>query len=159
MLARSLHRVPMFRLEKEEAVAADLVRERVEKWTKAVRAKDVDGVMSLYAPNIVSFDLDPPLRYGGADNKCQAWQKLFAAFTGPIGYDVNEVNVTTQGELAFVHSLNHVSGTLANGHATAMWVRWTACFRRIDGVWLIVHDHVSVPADIAHGQAVLDLTP
>jgi hypothetical protein len=26
-------------------------------------------------------------------------------------------------------------------------VRWTACFRRIDGTWLVVHDHVSVPID------------
>ena len=39
-----------------------------------------------------------------------------------------------------------------------LWVRWTACFRRIDGVWLVVHDHVSVPADLEHGQAVLNLT-
>ena len=34
---------------------------------------------------------------------------------------------------------------------TDLWLRWTACFRRIDGVWLIVHDHVSVPADLEHG--------
>jgi hypothetical protein len=36
---------------------------------------------------------------------------------------------------------------------------WTACFRRIDGVWLVVHDHASVPADLEHGQAVLNLRP
>jgi ketosteroid isomerase-like protein len=69
------------------------------------------------------------------------------------------MNVTTHGELAFVHSLNHFNGTLASGHITDLWVRWTACFRRIDGVWLVVHDHVSVPADLEHGQAVLNLTP
>ena len=135
------------------------IRQRIEDWTKAVRAKDIDGAMSLYAPNIVSFDLDPPLRYRGTDNKRRAWQKLFAAYPGPIAYEVREVNVTTHGELAFVHSLNHVHGTLASGHVTDMWVRWTACFRRIDGVWLIVHDHVSVPADLEHDQAVLNLTP
>src|SRR5437870_11213472 len=32
--------------------------------------------------------------------------------------------------LAFVHSLNHVKGTLGSGHITDLWVRWTACFRR-----------------------------
>jgi ketosteroid isomerase-like protein len=72
---------------------------------------------------------------------------------------VRELNVATDGELAFVHALNHVSGTLAGGHTSDMWVRWTACLRRIDGVWLVVHDHVSVPADLEHGRAVLDLTP
>jgi hypothetical protein len=30
---------------------------------------------------------------------------------------------------------------------------------RIDGVWRIVRDHVSVPADLEHGQAILNLTP
>jgi len=145
--------------EKKEAVTEALVRQRVEDWAKAVRAKDIDGVMSLYATNNVSFDLDPPLRYAGADNKRRAWQEFFAARTGPIAYEVREFNVTAHGELAFAHSLNHVSGTLAGGRTSDLWVRWTACFRRIDGVWLVVHDHVSVPADLEHGQAVLNLTP
>lgn len=136
-----------------------LIRQRVEDCAKAVSAKDIEGVMSLYAPNIVSFDVDPPLRYSGSDNKRRAWQKLFAAHTGPIDYEVCDLNVTTNGELAFVHSLNHLNGTLASGHVTDLWVRWTACFRRTDGVWLVVHDHVSVPADLKSGQAVLNLTP
>src|SRR5438067_2433541 len=100
----------------EEAVAEGLIRQRVEDYTKAVRAKSIDGVMSLYAPNIVSFDVDPPLRYAGADNKRRAWQAFFAAHTGPVAYDVRDLNVTTHGDLAFVHSVNHVSGTLASGH-------------------------------------------
>jgi ketosteroid isomerase-like protein len=136
-----------------------LIRQRVEDWAKAFRTKDIDGAMSLYAPNIVSFDIDPPLRYAGADNKRRAWREVFAAYTGPIAYEVRDLSVTTHGELAFAHSLNHVSGTLASGHASDLWLRWTACFRRIDGVWLVVHDHVSVPADLKHGQAVLNLTP
>jgi uncharacterized protein (TIGR02246 family) len=135
------------------------IRQRVEDWAKAIRAKDLDGVMSLYAPNIVSFDLDPPLRYAGTDNKRQAWQKFFAARTGSIGYDMRELNITVQGEMAFVHSLNHVSGTMPSGQHSDLWVRWTACFQQIDGIWLVVHDHVSVPADLQHGRAVLDLTP
>jgi ketosteroid isomerase-like protein len=142
-----------------DAVAEVLIRQRVADWASAVRAKDIDGVMSFYAPSIVSFDLDPPLRYAGADAKRRAWQEFFAVHTGPIAYEVRELTVATHGELAFVHSLNHVSGRLASGRTSDMWVRWTACFRRIDGVWLVVHDHVSVPADLHHGRAVLNLTP
>jgi ketosteroid isomerase-like protein len=141
------------------AVAEALIRQRVEDAVKALRAKDIDGVMPLYAPNIVSFDIVPPLRYVGADNKRRAWQEAFAAFTGPFDYELRDLDVSTNGELAFVHSLNHVTATLASGHITDMWLRWTACFQRIDGVWLVVHDHVSVPADLEHGQAVLNLSP
>src|ERR1041384_3822259 len=92
--------------EKEEVMTEALVRQRIEDWAKAIRARDVDAVLTLYATNNVSFDLDPPLRYAGADNKRQAWQKFFATRTGPIGYEVSELTVTTQGSLAFVHSLN-----------------------------------------------------
>ena len=145
--------------QKEEAVAETLIRQRLQAWAKALSTKDIDGAMSLYAPDIVSFDITPPLRYAGADNKRRAWLKVFAAYAGRFSYEVHDPSVTTQGEVAFVHSLNHVTGTLANGHTTDMWVRWTACLRRIDGAWLIVHDHVSVPADLEHGKAVTNLTP
>jgi hypothetical protein len=42
----------MSRSEKEEAVAEALIRQRVEDLVKALLAKDIDGVMSLYEPNI-----------------------------------------------------------------------------------------------------------
>ena len=140
-------------------MAEALVRMRVEDLAKAVRAKDIDRVMSFYAADIVSFDIAPPLRYVGADAKRRAWLEAFTAYTGPIAYEVRELSATTHGELAFVHSINHVNGTLASGHITDLWLRWTACFRRIDGVWLVVHDHVSVPSDLEHSRAVLNLTP
>ena len=140
-------------------MAEALIRGRVEELVKALRAKDIDGVMSLYAPNLVSFDIVPPLRYFGAENKRRAWKEAFALYTGPFTYEVHELNVTTQGELAFVHSLNHLKATQASGQITDFWLRWTACLRRIDGLWVVVHDHVSVPADLEHGQAVVDLRP
>jgi uncharacterized protein (TIGR02246 family) len=150
--------VPVSRREKEETVAEAQIRQRIEDGVQALCQKDIEGVMSLYAPDIVSFDIVPPLRYFGADNKRRAWQEAFAAFTS-FDYEVHELNVSTDGELAFVHSLNHVNATLASGQITDMWLRWTACFQRIDGVWLVVHDHASVPADLMNGQAVLNLTP
>jgi uncharacterized protein (TIGR02246 family) len=149
----------MFRGEQERAVAEALIRQRVEDYAKAVSAKDIDAVMSFFAPDLVSFEIAiKTLRYAGADGKRREWQKAFAAYRS-IAYEIRDLNVTTDGELAFVHAVNHVKGTLASGHMTDLWVRWTACFRRIDGVWLIVHDHVSVPADLEHGQALLNLTP
>ena len=115
--------------QKEEGVAEAVIRKRVEDLAKAVHAKDIDGVMSFMRP--ISFPSTSPRR-------C----------------DTPALNVTTAGGLAFVHSVNHVKGSLVSGHSSDMWVRWTACFRRIDGVWLVVHDHVSVPADLEHGQAL-----
>ena len=40
-----------------------------------------------------------------------------------------------------------------------MWIRATSGLRKIKGKWLIVHDHVSVPADMATGKSAMDLKP
>ena len=128
-------------------MAEMLIRQRVADWAKAIRAKNIDGIASLYAPDLVSFDLTPPLRYVGADGKRRAWQEIFASLSGPIAYEIRDLKVTANGELAFVYSLNHITTTLPTSGHIDMWLRWTACFRHIDGAWLVVHDHVSVPAD------------
>jgi ketosteroid isomerase-like protein len=136
-----------------------VIRDRIEQWAGAIRAGDLDTVVSVYSPDIVSFDLDPPLRYSGPDDKRRAWKLFFAAYEGTVAYDAHELVVTTDGDLAFAHSLNHVRGKLSNGHQSDFWVRWTACFRKVAGVWMIEHDHVSVPADLKHGTAAVDLVP
>ena len=134
------------------------IRQRIADWATAISAKNIDGVVSLYARDIVSFDLTPPLRYVAAEGKGRAWQAVFAALSGPIAYEVRDLRVTTNEGLAFVYSLNHITTTVPTGQVDR-WVRWTACFRQIDGDWLVVHDHVSVPADPVLGKALLNLTP
>jgi Ketosteroid isomerase homolog len=120
---------------------------------------DLEGVMSFYAPDIVSFDIVQPLRHGGAKAKEKNWMDVFATYERPLGYDIRDLTLTVGHDVAFGHSLNRVSGTSKNGNRTDVWVRWTACFRKIDGNWLVAHDHVSVPIDPETGRALLNLEP
>lgn len=57
-----------------------------------------------------------------------------------------------------MHALTRLSGTLS-GQPTDMWVRETNCLRKFDGIWLVVHDHVSVPMDFQTGRALSGLKP
>ena len=79
--------------------------------------------------------------------------------TGPLGYQIRGLEITVGDGVAFGHALNRISGTLKNGKSNAYWVRWTPCFRKIDGQWLIAHDQISVPLDLKNGTALLDLEP
>ena len=135
------------------------IRQRINGWVEALRAMDLEGVMSLYAPDIVSFDIVPPLRHVGATAKEKNWAHLFVMYQRPLGYEIRDLTLTLGDDLAFGRSLNRVSGTLKNGNRTNFWLRWTACFRKIDGNWLIAHDQVSVPVDPESGSAVLNLEP
>jgi len=136
-----------------------MIRERVQNWAKAISERDIERVMSLYSPELVSFDLDPPLRYAGISNKRRAWEKFFTVHAGAVSYEVNELSIVVEADTALVHSLNHVTGELESGATNRLWVRWTACFRRTHGQWLVTHDHASVPVDVAKGLAALTLTP
>ena len=130
------------------------IRRRIDTSVKAIRSMDLEDVMALYAPDIV-----PPLRHVGAEAKRKQWVDALAAYQPPLGYEMRDVTITVGDDVAFGHSLNRVSGTLRNGHRSDFWLRWTACFRKIDGNWLIAHDPVSVPVDLQSGRALLDLEP
>jgi ketosteroid isomerase-like protein len=135
------------------------IRRRVDALVEAVRAMDLEAVKPAYAPDLVSFDIVPPLQHVGAEAKWNNWVDVFTAYRRPLGYETRDLTVTVGDDVAFAHSLNRISGTLANGDSSGYWVRWTACFRKIDGSWLIAHDQVSVPLDVKSGRAMLDLEP
>ena len=135
------------------------IRARIDTLQEAIRTHDLETAMSLYAPDIVSFDFEPPLQHVGADAKRRIWVAVFEAYRRPLGYEVHDLTVAVAGDVAFTHSLNRISGTLRNGAATDMWVRATTGFRRRGGDWLITHDQVSVPVDFETGKALRDLTP
>jgi uncharacterized protein (TIGR02246 family) len=135
------------------------VRQRIDKLVEAIRAMDLEGVMAMFTPDVVSFDIEPPLQHVGAAAKRKNWANVFSVYQRPLGYELHDLTVTVGDDVAFGHSLNRISGTLKNGKRNDVWVRWTACLRQIDGNWLIAHDQVSVPLDIESGRALLNLEP
>lgn len=140
---------------KNEAAIRTLIDDNV----KAIRAKDIDGVMSAYAPDLVAFDVVPPLQYVGAEAYRKPWQELFASYQSMIHYEVRDLSIAAGDDVAFSQSLARISGTLKSGKKTDLWLRWTACYRKTNGKWLIVNTHVSVPVDMEHSKAMLNLKP
>jgi uncharacterized protein (TIGR02246 family) len=143
----------------QQAIDEADIRQRIDKYAAAIHAKDIERVMSIFAPDIVSFDIEAPLKHLGAEAKRRNWTKVFATYQHPLGYEIRDLTITLGDDVAFGYSLNRISGTLKNGNRVNYWVRWTTCFRKIGGNWLIAHDHVSVPLDVESGRALLNLEP
>ncbi len=136
------------------------IRQLIDSWTKALRAKDVDALMAHYKPEIMWFDLAPPLRNTGANAYRKDWEEWFATWQGPIGYEVRDLSITTGNDVAFSTSLNHISGTRTSGEENNVWVRATVCFGKINGTWMITHEHFSVPFYMDGSyRAAVDLEP
>jgi uncharacterized protein (TIGR02246 family) len=146
--------------EKDKASDEAQIRQLIDAWAKALRAKEIDGVMSHYAPNVLLFDLAPPLLYRGTDAYRKNWEEWFASWRGSIGYEIRDLSITVGDDVAFSHSLNRITGTRTNGQKTDVWVRATACYRKIDGKWMVTHEHISVPFYMdGSDRAAVDLKP
>jgi uncharacterized protein (TIGR02246 family) len=146
--------------EKNKAIEETEIRQLIDNWAKALRAKDINGLMSNYAPDMVLFDLAPPLQYKGAEAYRKSWEEWLPTFQGPVGYEIRDLSITTGDDVAFCHSVNRISGTRTDGEKTDTWVRATVCYRKIDGTWMVTHEHVSVPFYMdGTYRAAVDLKP
>jgi ketosteroid isomerase-like protein len=127
--------------------------------SEAIRSKDLERLLSFYAPDIVYFDLVPPLLYAGSDALRGRFADWFGRWAGPIGQEVSDLHVAAGGDVATAHMLIRTSGTLATGAEVGYWVRATDTLRREAGAWLITHEHVSLPVEFPAGTAAMDLVP
>jgi uncharacterized protein (TIGR02246 family) len=146
-------------IEEMKATDEAAIRELIDDFAKAFRDRDVDGVMSPFAGNVVSFDIIPPLQTVGAETFVTHWHQFFDSHQGPIHVEFPDVRIATGDDVAFSYCVHRIKGTLKDGQQTDWWLRWTACYRKIDGKWRIVHEHVSVPTDLKSGKALTDLKP
>lgn len=135
------------------------IRQLIEGWAEAVRARDVDGRMSGLAPGIVAFDVVDPIRMVGVDAVRRRLEGWFGSLQGPLGLELRDLTVAASGEVAFAHALVQVRGTTRDGRSLEMWWRETLGFRKLDGRWQAVHAHDSVPFDPATGLASVGLRP
>ncbi|MGA2760770.1 MAG: nuclear transport factor 2 family protein, partial [Candidatus Cybelea sp.] len=120
-----------------------------QQFATAFRQKDVDGIMSVYVagPGLFVFDVGTPREHVGSDSYRADWKGLFASWKGSTlpSFGITEMAITISGDVAYSHSIQHLSGTMTNGRPAALTVRVTDVLRKIDGKWLIVMEHVSVP--------------
>lgn len=135
------------------------IRALFETWWNAASAKDIDGAMALVAQDVVSYEHDAPLQYRGVDAVRGVCQAGFDAMSGELRWDVPDLEIVVRGDLAVTWGLNRMRTKTLEGPDVELWSRGTRVFRRIDGRWRMVHQHVSFPYDAATGVARTDLTP
>jgi ketosteroid isomerase-like protein len=135
------------------------ISEVLDRRSEAIRVKDLELLLSFYAPDVIYFDIVPPLQYVGAAALRGRFHDWFDGFDGPIGQDIHHLTIETSGDLAITSMLIRADGTLKNGPTVDRWVRSTSTFRRSPDSWLITHEHVSLPVNLQTGTVPRDLTP
>jgi ketosteroid isomerase-like protein len=142
----------------EQSWVGVLLNRRAE----ACREKNIDRLMSLYSPHIVYFDVVPPLQgFVGLDAVRRNFLRWFDEYEGKIGLETRDQRIAVEGDIAFAHMLHIDMGNkhFAKAGLTEAWVRSTVCCRRMNGEWLITHEHISWPFEFNKEGGRLIMTP
>lgn len=134
------------------------IRVLEQRYVTAFNAKDVKTIMTCFVPDesLLVFDLVPPREYRGAAAVTKGWQYFFTGVPGPIQVSMTDLSIAAGSKVGFGHRVDHLTWTDKGGKTTHMVVRVTHGYRKIDGKWLIMHEHASVPVDMASGKPVFE---
>jgi uncharacterized protein (TIGR02246 family) len=122
------------------------IRNLVESWARAVRAKDLKGILANHSPDMLMFDVPPPLQFKGIKAYTQTWDRFFSWSQDSGVFDITEMNITAGDDVAFVAALMRCAGTETNGEKIELEFRLTIGLRKIGGKWTVMHEHHSIPA-------------
>jgi uncharacterized protein (TIGR02246 family) len=122
------------------------IRHLVENWARAVRSKNLNGILAKHSPDMLMFDVPPPLQSKGLEAYKQTWDVFFSWWQDSGVFDIREMDITAGIDVAFVTALMRCAGTETNGDKTELDFRLTVGLRKIDGEWVVMHEHHSIPA-------------
>jgi uncharacterized protein (TIGR02246 family) len=134
------------------------MEEVLEQYAAAVRAKDVEAFVGLYADDVRTFDLWSEWSYDGKD----ALRAMVAEWFGSLGDDevvavsFDDVRTQAGSEVGAVSAFTTFAALAPDGtELRSMNNRLTWVLRKDgDGTWRIAHEHTSAPAG-AEGKVQL----
>jgi ketosteroid isomerase-like protein len=127
---------------------AGRIKALLEAWAEAVRRHDIRAILAHHDPDMVMFDLPPPLQCQGIEAYEKTWDLLFRYHKPGTAFDFEELNVTAGQDVAFVAAIMHCGPDSSSNPADkdGFLFRLTVGLRKVDGDWRIAHEHHSVPA-------------
>jgi ketosteroid isomerase-like protein len=120
------------------------IRAQIEAWAAAVRRQDMPGILTNHAADMIMFDVPPPLQLRGIAAYEGSWPQFFDASPRPIKFDVVDLKITAGPDVAFAVALMRCAMT--EGGNIDLDFRLTIGLRKINGQWIVSHEHHSVPA-------------
>ena len=127
------------------------IREVLEAWAKATRQNRKDDVLKNHSPNLVIFDVLPPMKYESAEAYRRSWEDWQPESQGEAQFDLEDLSITAGVDVAFAHCFIRCGGTLPSGYTFQDLVRTTFCLKKEAEGWKVVHQHVSKP--LSHSGA------
>lgn len=124
------------------------IRNLIESWARAVRAKDIEGVMAHHADDMVMFDVPPPVIVKGLDAYRKTWPEFFQWQRQADGsFDIVSLDITAGEDVAFATAVLRCGSKEELRKDDTPRLRLTVGLRKEGGRWRIAHEHHSFPLE------------
>ena len=104
-----------------------------------MKAKDLDGFISGYAPDASYFPLNSPV-VTGLDTIRKLWAQNLASMVS-ANWNTDKVEVSRAGDIAYSFGTNEITYTDTNGKAITIHGKFLSVWKKQpDGKWKVVAD-------------------
>src|ERR1700742_993855 len=86
------------------------VRDLIAAWADSVRRKDYAGILRSHTADFVMFDVPPPFRSVGLDAYRKTWDVCFSWSSGPVRFEIQEMDVSAGANVAFAFASMRCEG-------------------------------------------------
>jgi uncharacterized protein (TIGR02246 family) len=135
----------MVQKEKNHKTGEEEVRKIIDNWAEAVRKRDMKGILAHHAEEIVMYDVPKPFESIGIEAYRKTWD-IFFDDTKPGVFDIKELQVTAGDDIAFCYATMTCSEKSNTKHFVNLDFRLTVGLKKVEGQWIIMHEHHSIPA-------------
>jgi len=127
------------------ALANDSPKALQDAFLTALRANDVDGLAACYTKDATNFPVDS-LAGVGPESVRTSWGAFFRAYQVSAA-ELSAEHMEVLGDTAVAWGLFTIlAEPVGGGEPVEMQGRYMDVSRNIDGRWLYIADHASVPA-------------
>ena len=123
--------------QRDKEILTGIVKDMAESMTGAQSTKH-------WADDALWFDI-PPFASRGIEPARKMFDRVFSSFKS-CKIDILKEDVTINGDMGIVCTIQRVDIVLKNGDTKNSLVRQTDCFERRGGAWKLIHEHASFPA-------------
>jgi ketosteroid isomerase-like protein len=122
------------------------IRNQIESWAKAVRERDMEGILRNHSSSILMFDVPPPLVSRGIEEYEKTWELFYGSSENPAVFEIRELTVTAGSDVAFATALMRCTVKEKTEEFVDLDFRLTIGLRNIENEWIVTHEHHSIPA-------------
>ena len=114
------------------------IRSLVEKWAKAVRDEDIDGILAHHTDDIVMFDVPAPFQSKGITAYRKTWDTFHDWAKDLVGlFDILEIRVIAGSSVAFCYASMRCAGYSKSRKREELNFRLTIGLKKIANQWMI----------------------